>query len=102
MSNVTHFLLVIRKDVMECPSQNVQCHSLPVGHRKGCDKAAFNKICNVTHFLMIIGTDAMSLLRPFTTYYAVCHSLAVGCRKECDEIALHKMCKVTHKLLVVG
>ena len=99
MWNVTHFLLVIGKDVMRLPftkcamsptycrswekmwwdylSQNVQCHSHTVGHGKRCDETALDKMCNVwTHILLVImGKDVMSL---------------------------HKMCKVTHLLLVIG
>ncbi len=37
--NVTHLLLVIGNDVMsESALENVQCHSLAVGHRKRCDE----------------------------------------------------------------
>ena len=82
-NHVTHSLLVIRKDVMrlpftkcamsltncwwedkmwwDCLSQNVQCHSLPVGHRRRCDETAFHKMHNVTHSLSVIGKDVMRL-----------------------------------------
>ncbi len=41
--NITDSLLVREKDVMRLPfSQNVQCHSLPVGHRKRCDWTSFH------------------------------------------------------------
>ena len=58
-------------------SQNVQSHSLAVGHRKGCDENAFHKMSNVTHNLLVI-------------------------QKRCDETAFHKICNDTHSLLVMG
>ena len=96
MCKVTHSLLVIRKDVMrlfhkmckvtdlllvigwDCLSQNVQCHSLPVGDRKRCDETTFHKMYIIVQ----------------------CHSHTVGDRKRCDETACRKTCNVTHKLLV--
>ena len=97
--NITHFLLVIRIDVMRLPfikcamsltnywplermwwdyfSQSVQCHSLPVSHsQKRYDETAIHKICKVTCFLLVIG--------------------------KCDETAFHKMCNVIYSLLVIG
>ena len=56
-------------------SQNVQCHSLAIGHRK-------------------------DMMLPFTNVQ--CHPQTVGHRKRCDETAFHKMHNVTHKLLVIG
>ena len=60
----------------DCTSQNMQCHSLAVGHRQTYDETAFHKMGNI--------------------------SLAVSHSKRCDEIALHNMCNVTHKLLGLG
>src|SRR6266550_381291 len=66
MYNVTHFLLVIGKDLMRLPF-TVQSHSLAVGHRKRCDETAFHTMCNLTHFLLVIGKDVMRVMRlPFT------------------------------------
>ena len=120
MCNVTHFLLVKGKDVMrlpftkcaisltncwswenmwsDCLSQNVQCDSQTVGHRKICNETAFYKMCNVTHILLVIGEDVTRL--PFTKcpVALTCYS---GHRQRCDETAFHKMCNVTHKLLVM-
>jgi hypothetical protein len=45
-------------------SQNVQCHTLPVGNRKRCDETAFHKS-------------------------GQCHTQAVGHGKKCDEITFH-------------
>ena len=59
-----------------CLSQNVECHSLAVGHRKRCDQTAFHKMCNVTHLLLVIRKDVIT--------------------------AFHKMCNVTHLLLFIG
>ena len=44
--NVTHFLWSSKKMWLDCLSHNVQCHSLPVGHRKRSDpsQTAFHKI----------------------------------------------------------
>ncbi len=47
------------KDVMDCLSQNVQCHSLAVGHRKRCYETGFHKMCTVLTFCFI-GKDVMS------------------------------------------
>ena len=78
-TDVTHFLLVIGKDVRRLPFTrcvslltsfrrcnakaftNVQCHSLPVGHRKRCDEIAFHKMCNVAHLLLAIGKDVTQI-----------------------------------------
>src|SRR6266576_2066690 len=67
----------LEKISQECLSQNVQCHSLAVGHRKRCDETAFHKRFNVTHLLLVIGL------------------------KRCDETSFHKMCNITHLLLVI-
>ena len=85
MCNVTHFLFtgkyVMRLPLTKCAtsltscwsyekmwwnclSQNVQCHSLSVGHGKRCDETGFHKMCNVTHNLFVIGKDVIRL--PFT------------------------------------
>src|SRR6266550_2428415 len=61
MCNITHSLLVMGKDVMTLPSQNVQCHSLPVGHWNRCDEIVLHNMCNVTHLLLVLGKDV-----PFT------------------------------------
>ena len=79
----------------DCHSQNVQCHSQAVGHRKRCDETAFNNMCNITYFLLVIGKDRLS-------QGVQCHSLPIGHRKRCEETAFHKMCNVTHFLLVIG
>jgi hypothetical protein len=76
----------------------VQRHSLPVGHRKGCDKTDLK--CNVTHcMLLVIGIDVMRLIfiecaRSLTTL--------VGHRKRYGETALHNIFDVTHRLFVIG
>ena len=136
MCNITHNLSVIGKDVMrlsftkcammsltscrslekmwrDCLSQNVQYHSLPVGHRKRCDETAFHTMCHVTHLLLVIGTDVMRL--PFTgcamsltncwswekmwwdclAQNVQCHSLAVIHSQKCDETAFYK-CATCH------
>ena len=54
MCNITHKQLVIGKNVMHCLSQNMGCHTLPVGHRKRCDDIAHHKMCSVTHNLLVI------------------------------------------------
>ena len=59
--NVTHLLLVIEKMWWDCPSQNVQCHSLSVSHRKWCAQSAFHKMCNITDSLLVIGNVVMRL-----------------------------------------
>ena len=55
-------LLVIGEDVMSLFSQNMQHHSLSVGHKNRCNETAFHKMCNVTHKLLTIGKDVMGLL----------------------------------------
>ena len=70
MWNVTYSLVGIGKGV----SQNVQCHSLAVGHMKTGDETAFHKIWNTTHFLQVIGKD---------------------------QKALENICNATHLLLVI-
>ncbi len=80
-----------------CLSQNVQSHSLAVGHRKRCDETAFQNVCIVTHFLLVMEKIDE------TAFHKMCnvtHSL--GHRKRCDGTALHKLCNVTHKLWVIG
>ena len=61
----------------DCLSQNVQCRSHTVGHRKRCDETAFHKMCNLTHILF-------------------------SHRKRCDETTIHKMCNLTHLLLIIA
>ena len=62
MHNVTHLLLGIATGVMRsCLSQNMQCHSLAVGHRKICDETACHKMFNVAHKLLVMGKDVMRL-----------------------------------------
>jgi hypothetical protein len=110
----SHKLLVIGKDGV---SQNLYCHSLPVGQRKkNMMKLPFDKICNVTHTLLVIGKVVMrlpSIKIPITHKLLViwkyvmrlnlqCHSHAVGHRKKCGENAFHQMYNATHKLLVIG
>ena len=58
MFNITYFLkLVIRKVVMRMPVlQNVH-YSLAVGHSKRSNENAFHKIFNVAHILSIIGKN---------------------------------------------
>jgi hypothetical protein len=86
MCNVAHFLLVIRKNVIH-PSQNLKCHSLPVGHRKRCDETAFHKMCNVTHILLIIRKDVISA---FNLQNVQCHPQTVDDRKRYNETAFTK------------
>ena len=50
-----------KKRCDDCLSQNMQCHSQTVGHRKRYDKSDFHKMSNVTHKLLIIGNDVMRL-----------------------------------------
>ena len=84
----------------DCLSQNAQCHSLAVGHRKICDETAFSKMCNVTHLLLVIGKDVMRLPLPkfsmsltccwawermwwdCLSHNVQCHSLPVGHGKQ--------------------
>ena len=82
MYNVTHFLLVIGKEVIQVrlPFTKYECHSLAVGYRKKCNQTPFYKMHNVTH-----------------------DSLAVNHRQSDEnETVFHKMCNVTHLLLVIG
>ena len=100
MCHVTHLLLVIWKDVIKVPFKNVQCHSQPVCHSKGCDDIAFQQMCNDTHSLFVIEKDVIYCF----SQNVQCHSLAVGNRKrysESHETAFHKMCSVTHSLLII-
>ena len=81
----------------DCLSQDMQCHSLPVGHRKRCDEASFHIMCNVTHSLLvmkIMGWDCLP-------HNVQCHWLPVDQRKSC-EIAFHRACNGTNFLLVIG
>ncbi len=122
MGTATHLLLVIGKDVRklpftkylmsltscwswekmwwDCASQNVQWwHSLPVGHRKGCEETAFHTMCNVvTHTLLVIG----KMWSDWLSQNVQCHSQTVGHRKKCDQTDFHKMCNITDKLLVIN
>ena len=50
---------------MDCILKNVQCHTLPVGHRIRC---AYQKMWNVTHTLLIIGQDVMSVPGRISTH----------------------------------
>ena len=118
--NVTHLLLVIGKDVMRLPftkcamlltcywssgmmwwdslSQNVQYHSLAVGHRKDLMRLPFRR-CAMSL------TSCWSLEKIWwdcCSQNVQCHSLAVGHRKRSDETTFHKRCYVTHCLLVIG
>ena len=78
MCNVTHKLFVIGDMCQwDCLSQDVQCHSQAVGHRKECMKVPFTK-------------------------HAMSDTLAVGHRKRWHEAAFHKMCNDTYLLLVIG
>ena len=67
-------------------SQNLQCHSLPVGHRERCDEAAFHKMCNSTHNLLVIKRAVMRL----PSHNVQCHSLPAGNEKRSDETVFHK------------
>ena len=92
ISNITHILQSYEWMWWDCFSQNVLCHSLAVGHRKGCNETAFHTMCNLTHLLLAIG----NCLPQNMQFYL--H--AVGYRKRCsDETSLNKMCNVAHKLL---
>ena len=56
MYHVTHKLLIMAREVMRVMRLLfTKCHSLPVAHRKRCDKTVFYKLCNVTHRLLVIG-----------------------------------------------
>jgi hypothetical protein len=63
MCNVTHFLLVKGKDVMN--HKTVQ------------------KMCNVTDILFVIGQNAMGVF----SGNVQCHSLSIGHRTRCEETA---------------
>ena len=107
--------------------QNIQCHSLAVGHRKRCDETTFQRMCNVifTHKLLAItGRYVMRLpyiecAMPLTSCWpqekmwwdCLSHSVQL----ECCSLAswsrsqenmwwdcLSQMCNVTHNLLVIG
>ena len=53
---------------MDCIPKNVQCHTLPIGHRIRCDETAYQKMWNVTHTLLIIGQDVMSVPGRISTH----------------------------------
>ena len=74
-----------------CLSQNPQCYSQAVGHRKRRNETAFHKILNVTHSLLVIEKMCLS-------QNVQCHSLPVGHMKRCYQTAFHKVCNVTHSL----
>jgi hypothetical protein len=60
MSNWHHSQAVGKgKDVDTAPHNDVQYHSLPVGHKKSCDETPFQKMSNVTDKLLVIGKDAI-------------------------------------------
>ena len=59
----------------DCLSQNMQCYTPTVGHRKKCDETAFHKMCNVTHMLLVIGKDMMNLsFTKFAILLTCCYS----------------------------
>ena len=119
--NVTHKLLVKGQDVQwwDKLSQNLQCHSQAVGHRKRCCDAAFHRMCNVTHSLFIIRKmwwDCHSQICNFTNFLLVigkdvmrlsftkCAVLLTTCwlYEKSDETDFCKMCNATHLQMVVG
>ena len=101
-------------------SQNEQCHSQTVGHRKGYDETAFHKMWHV-HSLAVghrkrcdetafpkIGVMSLTSCWSWEKMWWECllenvkyHSLAGGHRKGCDETAFQKMCNVAHTLMVI-
>ena len=98
----------------DCLSQNMQCHSLAVGHRKRSDETAFHKMCNITHLLLVVGKDWMRLPSTKCATHILlvigkdlikqnvqCHSQSIGHRTISDETAFHTMCNATHNLLVI-
>src|SRR6266576_2249447 len=89
----------LEKISQDCLSQNVQCHSLAVGHRKRCDETAFHKMCNVTHKLLVIGKDVMRL--PSKMIFNVAHILSVIWKRYIEPL-LRNICNVTHILLAIG
>ena len=115
--NVTHLLLVIGKNGWgDWLSQNVQCHSLAVGHERICDETSLHRICNITCLLLVIGRKCDGL--PFTicgmsltvcwlmwrdslSQNVQCYPQPVCHRKRHDETGFHTMCNVTHLLLVI-
>ena len=100
----------------DCLTQNVQCHSLAVGHRM---RLPFTKcpmlltsywsyqkmwwdcltqMFNVSHLLLVIEKDVMTL--PFT-WFAMSLTCCWSWHK-CDENSFHKMCQHdTHFLFVI-
>src|SRR6266550_1569135 len=83
---------------MHCLSQNLQSHSLAVGHKKRCNETSFHKICNVTYTLLGIAKGVIRIMRlPFTK----CEMLLTSWWS-CDETAFHKLYSVTHLLSVIG
>ena len=96
MCNITHSLLVIRKDGWGCLSlENVQCHSQAVGHKRCniCNCLAQNVQC---HLLAVGHEKRYDVTVQF-------HSQAVGHKKRCDEnheISFHNMCSVTYLLWI--
>ena len=82
----------------DCIPHNVKCYSHPVGHRKGCDETALQKMCNVTHNLLVIGRDVIIL--PFTksamslTPCWLWEQIWWDCPSQ--------KCNITHRLLVAG
>ena len=78
--NDTYLLLVIGKTWWNCLSENVQCHSLSVGH----SETAFHKTCNVTYSLLVIEMD---MIRICLSKHVPCYPLSVGHRISCDETA---------------
>ncbi len=105
---------------MHCLSQNLQSHSLAVGHKKRCNETSFHKICNVTHSLLGIGKDVMlsftkwmsqtgcwsydKMWRDYLSQIVQCHLQTVGHSKRCDqnhETAFYKMWNVTYILVVM-
>ncbi len=119
-NNVTHLLLIIGKDVMDDLWQNVQCHSLPVDHRRKM-RLPFSKWCNVTYSLLVIGKDVMRL--PFKMFNVTYRLLVIGkdvmkqpfiecamsltrywsyiCRKRCDWDCLSQNMQC-HSLSAIG
>ena len=74
--DITHKLLVKGRDEVRWLSQHVQCHSLPISHRRIWMRLLLQNV--------------------------QCHSLAVDHRERCNEPSFHKMSNITHFLLVIG
>ena len=94
MCSVTHFLLVMGKDVIRLSWQNVQCHSQPISHMM---RLPFTKCILLLTSCWSYETMWSDCLWPNGHY----HSLAVSHRQQHDEIAFHTMCNVTHFLFVM-